>query len=198
MLSPVAESPLPMRAAVVEEEDDVANRVEEEAFDVGVRQNAIDFSVADADNDNKLDFDEFCKLVAEREEGEHTHEELVARFEYLDGDHSGKVDMHEYLRFALRDALSRSAARVVEIFSEWDEDGSGTISKREFRRAVRSLGFTQNDADIDIVFEEARAPVPRGPLAASCVRSARWTLSLSLSARRPLPRPPSLLLLLCS
>ena len=102
------EEPLP----IVAEEDDVANGEEEEAFDVGMRQNAIDFRVADADADNKLDFDEFCAMVREREEGEHTREELLARFDYLDGDHSGKVDMHEYLRFALRDALSRSAARV--------------------------------------------------------------------------------------
>ena len=135
-------------------DDDMAGE-EQEAFDVGMRQNAIGFSVADADADNKLDFDEFCAMVREREMGEHTEAELRARFEYLDGDHSGKVDMHEYLRFALRDALSRSAAKVIEIFQEWDEDASGRIDKREFRRAIRSLGFEQqNDDDIDLVFDE--------------------------------------------
>ena len=140
---------------LVAEDDDVANAEEEEAFADGMRQNAIDFKVADADADNKLDFDEFCAMVKEREMGDHTREELLARFNYLDGDNSGKVDMHEYLRFALRDALSRSAARVIEIFSEWDEDGSGKIDKREFRRAIRSLGFDdQADVDIDMVFDE--------------------------------------------
>ena len=69
------EEPLP----IVAEEDDVANGEEEEAFDVGMRQNAIDFRVADADADNKLDFDEFCAMVREREEGEHTREEPLAR-----------------------------------------------------------------------------------------------------------------------
>ena len=163
-LSPVQEVDTPRATPAPEPEvsdpslevqdDDVAN-VEQEAFDVGMRQNAIGFAVADADADNKLDFDEFCALVRDREDGEHTEAELRARFEYLDGDHSGKVDMHEYLRFALRDALSRSAARVIEIFQEWDEDGSGHIDKREFRRAIRSLGFEQQaDADIDLVFEE--------------------------------------------
>ena len=119
-------------------DDDMAGE-EQEAFDVGMRQNAIGFSVADADADNKLDFDEFCAMVREREMGEHTEAELRARFEYLDGDHSGKVDMHEYLRFALRDALSRSAAKVIEIFQEWDENGDGELSKTEFRLACRKL-----------------------------------------------------------
>ena len=82
---------MPSVANVDQEDDDIANVVEEEAFDVGMRQNAIDFRVADADADNKLDFDEFCAMVREREMGDHTLEELRARFEYLDGDHSGKV-----------------------------------------------------------------------------------------------------------
>ena len=57
--------------SLVAEEDDVANAEEEEAFDTGMRQNAIDFQVADADADNKLDFNEFCQMVRERELGEH-------------------------------------------------------------------------------------------------------------------------------
>ena len=37
----------------------------------------------------------------------------------------------------IHELLSRHAARVVDLFRDWDEDGSGTISRREFRR-VRS------------------------------------------------------------
>ena len=48
---------------LVAEDDDVANAEEEEAFADGMRQNAIDFKVADADADNKLDFDEFLSLI---------------------------------------------------------------------------------------------------------------------------------------
>lgn len=44
-------------------------------------------------------------MVRQREEGGHTDEELQRRFEELDEDGSGKVDMAEYLRWSLRDAL---------------------------------------------------------------------------------------------
>ena len=37
----------------------------------------------------------------------------------------------------IHELLSRHEARVVDLFRDWDEDGSGTISRREFRR-VRS------------------------------------------------------------
>ena len=163
----------------------------------------------DVDNDGKLDFNEFCALVKEREMAEHsnmhpmhmytcasshvhgmctrvhppdprmcmaciqeremaehTEEELRARFEALDGDNSGlvhlrerpphaptrprpkrararsvppahrsgrgtvcavrlgcdaaarQVDMYEYIRWSLRDALSRSSSRVIDLFKQ--------------------------------------------------------------------------------
>ena len=108
---------------------------------------------ADADNDGKLDFDEFCAFVRDREEGEFTDEELRKRFEALDEDGSGKVDMSEYLQWSLKDALSRSSDRVVDLFRAWDEDRSGTIDKQEFHKAIRSLGFDVSSADSDAVFE---------------------------------------------
>ena len=134
--------------------DDVAK--EEENFDSGVRRKAQDFAAVDVDNDNKLDFDEFCAMVRDREEGEHTAEDLRQRFTELDADGSGKVDMHEYIRWALRDALARSSARVIDLFRQWDEDGSGVIERKEFRRAIRALGFDfiHDVSEIDLVFDD--------------------------------------------
>jgi Ca2+-binding EF-hand superfamily protein len=128
----------------------------EEDFEAGMRQNAIDYQVHDVDNDHKLDFGEFCNLVRDREDSDFTEEELRARFEALDADGSGKVDLHEYVRFALRDALSRSSSRVMDLFRQWDDDGSGEISKKEFRQAVKAMGFNffADDAEIDMVFDE--------------------------------------------
>ena len=108
--------------------DDVAGAGEEN-FDAGMRQNAMEYDAADADHDQKLDFGEFCAMVREREEGEHSEEALRARFEALDADGSGKVDMSEYLRFSLRDALARSSTRVIDLMRDWDEDGSGQVSR---------------------------------------------------------------------
>ena len=48
---------------------DVAGTGEED-FEDGMRQNAMERDAADADNDGKLDFGEFCQFVRDREEGE--------------------------------------------------------------------------------------------------------------------------------
>ena len=135
------------------EEDDVANEEEEENFDAGMRRQAQDYEANDVDQDGKLDFDEFCALVRDREAGEFTEEELRARFEALDADGSGKVDMSEYLRWSLREALTRSSTRVIDLFKQWDDDGSGEISKKEFRKAIKSMGFDffADDSEIDMV-----------------------------------------------
>ena len=83
-----------------------------------------------------------------------TDEELKKRFDALDEDGSGKVDMAEYLQWSLRDALARSSERVVDLFKKWDEDNSGKIDKREFRRAVKALGFPYiSDKEVDTVFD---------------------------------------------
>ena len=44
---------------------------------------------ADADESGELDFDEFCDLVRELEEGEHGVAELRARFDELDTNRNG-------------------------------------------------------------------------------------------------------------
>ena len=31
--------------------------------------------------------------------------------------------------------------RVIDLFREWDEDGDGTVSKKEFRKALPMLGI---------------------------------------------------------
>eukprot|EP00966_Prymnesium_polylepis_P146983 3394712-Prymnesium_polylepis.1 len=119
----------------------------------------MDYQAHDADQDNKLDFDEFCALVREREVGDHTDEDLQERFKALDSDGSGKVDLNEYVIFALRDALSRSASRVIDLFRQWDEDESGSVDKKEFRHAVQSMGFDflATNEEIDMVFDSLDA-----------------------------------------
>ena len=47
----------------------------------------------------------------------------------------------EFIVFALRDALARSAERVIDVFREWDMDGSGTLTADELRQAMKTLGF---------------------------------------------------------
>jgi len=135
-------------------QEDVAG-TGEEAFDVGMRHHFISYEVADEDMDERLNFDEYCKLVREREDFEFTEEQLRERFKLLDLNGNGYIEMNEYLRYALRDALARSASRVIEVFQVFDEDGSGQIDRHEFRKAVKALGFVDiRDAEIDKVFDD--------------------------------------------
>jgi len=136
------------------EADDVAAEYEEEAFDVGMRQNAMDYDAADVNQDSKLSFDEFSAMIREREDGVHTHAELKARFESIDENGNNRIDLDEFIRYSLRDALQRSAARVIDLFREWDEDGDGSVSKKEFGKALKALGFEATKEEISGVFDE--------------------------------------------
>jgi len=53
----------------------------------------------------------------------------------------------------LRDVLTKNAVRVIDLFKEWDEDGDGTVSKKEFRKAVPALGLSAPRAEIDELFD---------------------------------------------
>ena len=64
-----------------------------------------------------------------------------------------EVDMTEFIEWALKDALTRSATRVVDMFNAMDQNRSGTVNKREFHQAVNELGFEVNKTVTDSVFD---------------------------------------------
>ena len=138
--------------------DDVAGEVgdSEETFAAGMRQNAMDFGTHALRNDHTLNFNEFCAMISEREEGSHSTLILEQRFNALDTNHSGTIEMHEFLMFSLKDALARSVTQVLDLLKTWDTDVLGDVSKREFRRAIKTLGFVggYGDFEIDAVFDE--------------------------------------------
>ena len=41
----------------------------------------------------------------------------------------------------LRHALKQQLSRVLDVFLDWDDDNSGSLSKREFRKALGALGL---------------------------------------------------------
>ena len=127
---------------------------EEEDFASGMRNNVLDYQALDADNDGQLDFEEFCTLIREREEGEFSDKLLKKRFQALDIDDSGYVTLGEYLAWSLRDALIRSSQRVLDLFQEWDDDNSGSITRKELWKAVCHMGIDATREQVDELFAE--------------------------------------------
>ena len=41
----------------------------------------------------------------------------------------------------------------MDLFKQWDDDGSGTVDKPEFRRALRELRIAGSDDEFDVLFE---------------------------------------------
>lgn len=55
----------------------------------------------------------------------------------------------------LRDKLTSQAARVLDLFRQWDVDGDGQVSKKEFRKAMPDLGFTDSSPEVvDALFDK--------------------------------------------
>jgi len=54
----------------------------------------------------------------------------------------------------LREALVSNASRVIDLFREWDEDGDGMISKKEFEVAMPMLGLHVDLTVVHSLFDE--------------------------------------------
>jgi len=67
----------------------------------------------------------------------------------------GNVDFDETrpLGEQLKENLQKHAIRVLDLFRDWDENGDGEISKKEFRKAMPKLGFNLPPDLIDEVFD---------------------------------------------
>jgi Ca2+-binding EF-hand superfamily protein len=53
----------------------------------------------------------------------------------------------------IREALSKHAVRVIDLFREWDDDESGSVSKKEFRQAMNLLGLDVPRSEMDLLFD---------------------------------------------
>jgi len=50
-------------------------------------------------------------------------------------------------------ALKKNAARVIDLFRQWDTDGDGEVSRAEFHKAMPALGVDLDKKDIDALFD---------------------------------------------
>ena len=86
----------------------------------------------------------------------------------------------------LRDALSKAAVRVIDLFREWDDDDSGTVSKEEFRRGMIQMGLKAAAEEVDKVFDafdpDGSGSVELKELSRLLRRGSSTTLDESLQA----------------
>ena len=80
------------------------------------------------------------------------HEAHGARGQALDS--TVKLDATDYASAAeqLKDLLRVNRVRVIDLFSSWDVDGNGVISRSEFHRAFSFLGYAGSPSVIDYLF----------------------------------------------
>lgn len=57
----------------------------------------------------------------------------------------------------LREVLSEHLARILDLMRTWDEDNSGTVDKKEWRKALRSLGIQLKRDVLDNLFDQLDA-----------------------------------------
>ena len=53
----------------------------------------------------------------------------------------------------LRDILIDNSVRVIDLFRDWDDDGDGKVSKKEFRKAMVALGLSVPRKEADGLFD---------------------------------------------
>ena len=109
---------------------------------------ATAFGKVDMNHDRKLSFQEFQSL-----QGSSDVQEVRRLFEDIDRDGSGTIEMGEYVRWSLLNAIRHAHVRAVDLFKAWDADGSHKIDRREWWKALKGLGFDCRRADADLVFE---------------------------------------------
>ena len=145
---------------------------------LGVRVNGADadalFDEFDADRSGEISYDELSKKL-------HGGAGVEIDAALRDGA-AGAIELDARQKFALREGLDASVskmrisldpssdvpvveqlskalgsgqvlARVIDIFREWDSDGSGTVEKREFARAMQVLGVDCERTVLDELFD---------------------------------------------
>jgi Ca2+-binding EF-hand superfamily protein len=88
------------------------------------------FKIMDDNSNNLLDLGEFKKAMAEMNINI-SSKELHSLFDYFDVDHSGSIDINEFVR-GLRGPMNENRVALVHMaFDILDKDGSGVVDAEE-------------------------------------------------------------------
>merc|ERR1719313_1277214 len=97
----------------------------------------------DKDGDATVDFEEFCKMMAEKMNQKDGKEELLKGFKLFDDDGTGKISFKNFQRVAKELGESLSDQELKEIIAEADTDGDGEISEAEFLEVMKATGLLE-------------------------------------------------------
>lgn len=61
-------------------------------------------------------------------------------------------DLGGELSDAIREVLAANMQKVISLFQQWDVDGDGKVSPKEFRVAIKALALPITDADVRLIF----------------------------------------------
>ena len=70
----------------------------------------------------------------------------------------GKIDLDEGpdappIQLQIAAALRQNAGKVLDLFREWDANGDGEVSKKEFRKAMPAIGLDVSVQEVDALFD---------------------------------------------
>ena len=76
--------------------------------------------------------------------------EIQAMVDEIDADGNGEIDFPEFLTMMLRKMNTGNVEKELkEVFTVFDQDGSGTISRQELRAALSMLGEKLTDEEVE-------------------------------------------------
>ncbi|KAL4221961.1 hypothetical protein ACF0H5_018012 [Mactra antiquata] len=112
------------------------------------------FKLFDKDGDKNLSLKEIAKGM--RSMGIFINQKILqAAFRGVDKNKDGSIDYKEFRQFILQQYKSRDfEAQARETFRTFDRDNNGTIDKKELHQAMRSLGETLTDDEVDEMVRE--------------------------------------------
>merc|ERR1711934_83395 len=97
----------------------------------------------DKDGDATVDFEEFCKMMAEKMNQKDGKEELMKGFKIFDDDNTGKISFKNFQRVAKELGENLSDQELKEIIAEADTDGDGEINESEFLEVMKATGLLE-------------------------------------------------------
>ena len=126
-----------------------------EVLGLNLRSAEIDalFERFDESGDGSIDYGEYLELLGFAPSDKKSSKKKSSRSREDDERLDALISK---IRRRLEDTLgseSQSRKRIKEVFEEIDRDGSSSIDKREFKKAMEVLGLNLRSAEIDAIFD---------------------------------------------